>query len=159
MRRSNLCTRYIYYVTLLGKTYFIRLIQYSWMNQIGGSITSIKSVNFFPKAPWWNHFFLSSVTNFHRRPENFLNCMFLLAINIYRPYPDLLSISPANGNFTVEHAINRAFTTLSNNGANAALYGDGQDHPGLGVTAEGKSNGSVCITDPNSEWFIPEPGI
>ncbi|KAF8959239.1 hypothetical protein BDZ97DRAFT_1402066 [Flammula alnicola] len=56
---------------------------------------------------------------------------------------------PSNGNFTVELAVNRAFTTLSYNGTRTALYGDGQDHPGLGVTLEGKTDANACITNPN----------
>lgn len=55
---------------------------------------------------------------------------------------------PANGVFTVELAVNRAFTTLSYNGTMTALFGDGQNHPGLGVTSEGK-NGTDCIVNPN----------
>ncbi|CAA7260299.1 unnamed protein product [Cyclocybe aegerita] len=56
---------------------------------------------------------------------------------------------PANGEFTVELAVNRAFTTLSYNGANTATFGDGKDHPGLGVTLDGKADGDACISDPN----------
>ncbi|KAJ3514775.1 hypothetical protein NLJ89_g2178 [Agrocybe chaxingu] len=56
---------------------------------------------------------------------------------------------PANGEFTVELAVNRAFTTLSYNGANTAIFGDGRDHPGLGVTRDGKADGDACISDPN----------
>ncbi|KIJ93961.1 hypothetical protein K443DRAFT_134917 [Laccaria amethystina LaAM-08-1] len=55
---------------------------------------------------------------------------------------------PANGVFTVEHAVNRAFTTLSYNGSMTALFGDGENHPGLGVTSEGK-NETDCIVSPN----------
>ena len=40
---------------------------------------------------------------------------------------------PAGGNFTVEMSANRAFTTLSYNGALTGIYPDGEDHPeGLG---------------------------
>ena len=58
---------------------------------------------------------------------------------------------PANGEFTVELAVNRAFTTLSYKGANVGLYMDGKDHPGFGLTTDGKFNGSDCITEPNSK--------
>ncbi|KAJ3556862.1 hypothetical protein NP233_g11880 [Leucocoprinus birnbaumii] len=54
---------------------------------------------------------------------------------------DFLEI-PALGAFTVEHAANRAFTTLSYNGTNIATYPDGQDHPGL-------ENSQECIQQPN----------
>ena len=56
---------------------------------------------------------------------------------------------PANGELTVELAMNRASTTLSYNGSYTGLYGDGQDHPGLGVTPAGQV--PACITQPNSE--------
>ena len=40
---------------------------------------------------------------------------------------------PAGGNFTVEMSANRAFTTLSHNGAFTGIYPDGEDHSeGLG---------------------------
>ncbi|KAJ7454823.1 hypothetical protein FB451DRAFT_1279496 [Mycena latifolia] len=40
---------------------------------------------------------------------------------------------PANGEFTVELAVNRAFTTLSFGGANTGIFGDGQNYTdGLG---------------------------
>ena len=50
----------------------------------------------------------------------------------------------------MEHAVNRAFTTLSYGGQNTALYGDGQNHPGLGITLDGKAGPGACITEPNS---------
>ncbi|KIM35038.1 hypothetical protein M413DRAFT_449921 [Hebeloma cylindrosporum] len=56
---------------------------------------------------------------------------------------------PANGQFTVEHAVNRAFTTLSFGGRNTALFGDGKNHPGLGKTLDGKAGPDSCITEPN----------
>ncbi|CAK5270783.1 unnamed protein product [Mycena citricolor] len=49
---------------------------------------------------------------------------------------------PANGEFTVELAVNRAFTTLSFGGANVGVFPDGQNYTnGLG--------GLDCISDPN----------
>lgn len=61
--------------------------------------------------------------------------------------PRLISIfprSPANGNFTVEIAVNRAFTTLSYDGVRTGVFGDGQNYTnGLG--------GVDCITELNSE--------
>ena len=51
----------------------------------------------------------------------------------------------------MEHAVNRAFTTLSYNGTRTALFGDGKDHPSLGVTADGKVANDSCISDPNSK--------
>ncbi|KAJ6611709.1 hypothetical protein B0H10DRAFT_2055378 [Mycena sp. CBHHK59/15] len=49
---------------------------------------------------------------------------------------------PVNGAFTVELAVNRAFTTLSFGGTRTGIFGDGQDYPdGLG--------GVDCITQLN----------
>ncbi|KAF9476867.1 hypothetical protein BDN70DRAFT_881859 [Pholiota conissans] len=56
---------------------------------------------------------------------------------------------PVNGEFTVELAVNRAFTTFSYDGTRVGTFGDGQEHPGLGVTLEGKDNATACITNPN----------
>ncbi|KAJ7630228.1 hypothetical protein FB45DRAFT_914911 [Roridomyces roridus] len=54
---------------------------------------------------------------------------------------DFLEI-PANGQFTVELSVNRAFTTLSYGGSRIGLYPDGQNYPdGLG--------GQNCITQLN----------
>jgi len=65
----------------------------------------------------------------------------------FPPAPgDFLEL-PANGEFTVELTMNRAFTTLSFNGQYTGLYGDGQNHPGLGVTPSGQV--PPCITEPN----------
>jgi hypothetical protein len=50
----------------------------------------------------------------------------------------------------VELAVNRAFTSLSYNGERVNRYGDGELHPGLGVTSDGKSS-EGCITGPNSK--------
>jgi hypothetical protein len=61
---------------------------------------------------------------------------------------------PANGEFTVELAVNRAFTTLSFKGRNTGLFVDGKAHPGLGLTTDGKFNGSDCISEPNSEQHL-----
>ncbi|KAF7291758.1 hypothetical protein HMN09_01235400 [Mycena chlorophos] len=46
---------------------------------------------------------------------------------------------PANGNFTVEIAVNRAFTSLSYGGSRVGLFGDGKDY------TEGLGNGVDCI--------------
>ncbi|KAG6860643.1 hypothetical protein C0993_002867, partial [Termitomyces sp. T159_Od127] len=54
---------------------------------------------------------------------------------------------PANGNFTVELAVNRAFTSLSFNGKFVNTFGDGRPHPGLGNTPSGQV--PSCITEPN----------
>ncbi|KAF9013080.1 hypothetical protein BDQ17DRAFT_1342697 [Cyathus striatus] len=56
---------------------------------------------------------------------------------------------PAGGTVTVEHAVNRAFTTLSYDSANIGLFPDGEEHPGLGETDDGKSGDEGCIVDPN----------
>lgn len=49
-------------------------------------------------------------------------------INYPPPSGEFLNI-PANGNFTVEIAANRAFTTLSYNGAKSSAWPDGKAHP------------------------------
>jgi hypothetical protein len=49
---------------------------------------------------------------------------------------------PANGNFTVELAVNRAFTSLSYGGNNTGIFLDGADN----VTIPGAG---ACITSPN----------
>ncbi|KAG5653756.1 hypothetical protein H0H81_010843 [Sphagnurus paluster] len=54
---------------------------------------------------------------------------------------------PANGAFTVELAVNRAFTTLSFNGKYTGTFGDGKDDPGLGDAPPGQD--PPCITEPN----------
>ncbi|KAF5372097.1 hypothetical protein D9758_005038 [Tetrapyrgos nigripes] len=71
----------------------------------------------------------------------------------FPPAPNDLLELPANGEFTVEIAVNRAFTTLSYDGRFAGTYtgplkngsmaADGQ----LGVTESGEQ--PQCITDPN----------
>lgn len=93
--------------------------------------------------------------NFHRKMEIFLSCKFCacLHLGVTDTHSLLLDDSPANGEFTVELAVNRAFTTLSYNGSKTTIYGDGQDHPGLGVSLEGKVDANACITNPNSEFF------
>ncbi|KAL1676931.1 hypothetical protein EV122DRAFT_266557 [Schizophyllum commune] len=50
---------------------------------------------------------------------------------------------PANGHFTIEHATDRAFTTLSYDGNMTGVYIDGKDH------LEGLDGGGECITNPN----------
>ena len=52
--------------------------------------------------------------------------------------------------------MNRASTTLSYNGRFTALFGDSQDHPGLGETLPGQV--PQCIVQPNSEccrYYLP----
>lgn len=60
---------------------------------------------------------------------------------------------PANGEFTVELAANRAYTTLSHQGKKVGLYGDGQDHPNLGGPTDGKATPTSCITNPNRVFY------
>ncbi|KAL1729716.1 hypothetical protein EV714DRAFT_251236 [Schizophyllum commune] len=50
---------------------------------------------------------------------------------------------PANGHFTIEHATDRAFTSLSYDGNMTGVYIDGKDH------LEGLDGGGECITNPN----------
>ncbi|KIK60325.1 hypothetical protein GYMLUDRAFT_200411 [Collybiopsis luxurians FD-317 M1] len=45
---------------------------------------------------------------------------------------------PVNGSFSVELAVNRAFTILSYNGSEIAEFGDGDDHPGMGEGKDAK---------------------
>ncbi|KAF9028369.1 hypothetical protein BDZ89DRAFT_951496 [Hymenopellis radicata] len=55
---------------------------------------------------------------------------------------------PANSEFTVELAVNRAFTTLSYGGDNIARFGDGDDHDEFDQLAkQGKL--TTCIGNPN----------
>ena len=54
---------------------------------------------------------------------------------------------PANGTVTIEHAVNRVFTTVAPNPV-LRTFVDGKEHPGLGFTDEGKDGG--CIVEPNS---------
>ena len=62
-------------------------------------------------------------------------------------------LRPANGDFTVEHAVNRVFTTLVSDPV-LGTYVDGQEHPGLGTNRDGKEPGSDCISNPNSIYRI-----
>ena len=66
---------------------------------------------------------LFSAMNFHPTTATSLNCEPQSSEML-----DLTPSSPANGEFTVELATNRAFTTLSYNGRNTARFGDGDDH-------------------------------
>jgi len=50
--------------------------------------------------------------------------------------------------------VNRAFTTHSYDGMRTASFGDGKDHPGLGVTMDGKKSNDSCISEPNSKKFL-----
>lgn len=61
---------------------------------------------------------------------------------------------PAKGTFTVEHAVNRVFTTLAPFSPDLGVFGDGKDHPGLGVTRDGKKGHSDCIVEPNSMCML-----
>ncbi|KAF9013078.1 hypothetical protein BDQ17DRAFT_1204170, partial [Cyathus striatus] len=56
---------------------------------------------------------------------------------------------PAGESFTVEHSMNRAFTTLAYGGSMVGEFPDREDHPGLGVTDDGKSGEEGCIIQPN----------
>ncbi|KAL0961178.1 hypothetical protein HGRIS_006150 [Hohenbuehelia grisea] len=62
----------------------------------------------------------------------------------FPPAPgDFLEL-PAGGTFTVEHAVNRAYTSLSYNGAGANEFLDGQPLPKLAENVE-----LPCISSPN----------
>ncbi|KAG6816411.1 hypothetical protein H0H87_006215 [Tephrocybe sp. NHM501043] len=70
----------------------------------------------------------------------------------FPPAPgDFLEL-PANGEFTVELAMNRAFTSFSFHGQFMGTFADGQDHPGLGDTPPGVQ--PSCITEPNSTLVL-----
>ncbi|KAF8901889.1 hypothetical protein CPB84DRAFT_1708032 [Gymnopilus junonius] len=88
--------------------------------------TAVKPLYGLRKEDWWFHH-VDFCDQFPPAPGDFLEL-------------------PANGEFTVELANNRAFTTLSYNGKNAGLWTDGKDHPHLGETIKGES---PCITSPN----------
>jgi len=79
------------------------------------------------RADWWMHH-VNNCDQFPPAPGDFLEL-------------------PANGEFTVELAINRAFTSLSYGGSFVNTFGDGQDHAGLGFTAAGQV--PSCIVEPN----------
>lgn len=97
------------------------------------------------------NFGLVSAISFLQHPVTSSNC----TAHLYLLFT-ILTISiccrPANGAFTVELAMNRAFTSLSFNGEFVATFGDGKDHPGLGNPPP---NGGVppCITEPNSKGY------
>ena len=54
---------------------------------------------------------------------------------------------PSNGTVTIEHALNRVFTTVAPNPV-LGTFVDGKEHPDLGFTDEGKDGG--CIVELNS---------
>ncbi|KAF9046145.1 hypothetical protein BJ165DRAFT_1132791 [Panaeolus papilionaceus] len=80
-----------------------------------------------PKSEWWFH----RVNNCDQFPPD---------------GGDFLEL-PANGNFTVEHAVNRAFTTTTWQTPMLGVFGDGKDHPDLGISDDGKDG--ECIVEPN----------
>lgn len=53
----------------------------------------------------------------------------------------------------MEHAVNRVFTTLVTDPI-LGTYVDGQEHPDLGITRDGKALGSECISNPNSIYRL-----
>ena len=57
--------------------------------------------------------------------------------------------SHARGTFTIEHAVNRRFTTTVDDPV-LGEFVDGKDHPNLGVSRDGKKQGFDCIEEPNS---------
>ena len=75
-----------------------------------------------------------------------INPCWLLSLNTF------LSFRPANGEFTVELAVNRAFTTFSYNGVNVANFGDGSDHKEFDAWRKA-GNMTTCITEPNSAYL------
>ncbi|KJA14486.1 hypothetical protein HYPSUDRAFT_150365 [Hypholoma sublateritium FD-334 SS-4] len=77
------------------------------------------------KAQWWFHA-INDCDKFPPDAGNFLEL-------------------PANGDFTVEHAVNRVFTNLVSDPV-LGTYVDGQEHPGLGTTSDGKQPGSDSST-------------
>ncbi|KAF5377935.1 hypothetical protein D9615_006711 [Tricholomella constricta] len=80
-----------------------------------------------PFSDWWMHH-VNKCDEFPPAPGDFLEL-------------------PANGAFTVELAVNRAFTTFSFKGIRTGRFADGEDHPGLGETPPGEV--PPCITEPN----------
>ncbi|KAF5320701.1 hypothetical protein D9619_002173 [Psilocybe cf. subviscida] len=90
------------------------------------AITPLYKLN---KTDWWMHH-MNRCDEFPPAPGDFLEL-------------------PANGEFTVEHATSRAFTTLSYNGKKVGLYVDGQDHPDFGGPTDGKVTPTSCISNPN----------
>ncbi|KAF5317676.1 hypothetical protein D9619_012681 [Psilocybe cf. subviscida] len=81
------------------------------------------------RSDWWLHH-INKCDEFPPEPGNFLEL-------------------PVNGTFTVEHAVNRAFTTTITSNPSIGTYGDGKDHPDFGLSRDGKNPGSDCISEPN----------
>lgn len=78
------------------------------------------------KREWWFHH-INNCDQFPPAPGDFLEL-------------------PANGTVTIEHAVNRVFTTVAPDPV-LGTFVDGKEHPGLGFTDEGKDGG--CIVEPN----------
>ncbi|KAJ7723815.1 hypothetical protein B0H16DRAFT_1333847 [Mycena metata] len=90
------------------------------------------------KDDWWFHHY-NGCDEFPPAEGDFLELLAALTL-VYRP---------ANGNFTVELTVNRAFTTFSFGGARTAAFGDGQNYTdGLG--------GLDCISELNSAYHTPK---
>ena len=77
-------------------------------------------------------------------PGDFLELRVLPFFNFVHPH---IHNRPANSTVTIEHAVNRVFTTMAPNPV-LGTFVDGKEHPGLGFTDEGKDGG--CIVEPNS---------
>ena len=142
---------------------FIRSV--SWLLSSGGKGWKVKTFRLqLNQSDWWFHHsnnvrilwriistkLILSVRRVSARRRGFPRTVRFWVVNSYMTKVKVYLISPANGQFTVEHAVNRAFTTLSYGGRNTALYGDGQNHPGFGTTLDGKAGPGACISEPNS---------
>lgn len=87
----------------------------------------------------------------------FWNCPFRFDILHLIPFSaNCIFYRPANGAFTVELAVNRAFTSLSYNGMNAGIYPDGQNQINLTFDSNGRSG---CISEPNSVYSRTFKGV
>jgi len=81
------------------------------------------------KDDWWFHH-INNCDQFPPAPGDFLEL-------------------PANGQFTVELAVNKAFTTFSSNGRFAGRFTNGQEQPFARVGDPQPDGSPPCIVDPN----------
>ncbi|CAG7848881.1 SubName: Full=Uncharacterized protein {ECO:0000313/EMBL:CCA72555.1} [Serendipita indica DSM 11827] len=100
-----------------------------------------------PRSQWWMHH--------NSKVGSILFTLRHRALPQCDDYPpergDFLEL-PAGGSFTVELAMNKAFTSLSYNGQYTTEWGDGQHHPeGYSSTNTGGAslNSAGCLSSPN----------
>ncbi|KAH8925420.1 hypothetical protein BT69DRAFT_1348752 [Atractiella rhizophila] len=97
-------------------------------NNANSIVSPIEPINQLEFSTWWMHH--------------------LNGCDEYPPPEGEYLEIPANGSFTVEMAVNRAFTTLSYGGSNAGEYVNGKTDP-----STWKRSDEGCIVDPNIHTF------